>query len=274
MIEARTTAATADGRERRPLDAATSAETPATPRILTGSAVENKSSFTMNIKPVEAPRRDRKALRNPNPATRAKLMGAAAELLAADGFPELRIEEVARRAGTSVGTLYLYFDGKADLFVQLVLDFTDRLRTRLNEAAVGDGTVGERLAGRLDTYLDFVEENERGFLYFRDAGTVDTTVGRLSTWAVNAHAEDLQPLLREAMANGEFRTTDPVLLSHAIVALSQHLAGHWLEHRDSCSRADVQRFMDAFVAFGVAPRSLTSPPGHARATSAGAPDAT
>jgi AcrR family transcriptional regulator len=215
----------------------------------------NESLFTMGIKPVTSPKRGRKQLRSPNPAVTARVMDAAAALIREGGFPLLRVEEVAARAGVSVGTFYLYFEGKDDLFVQLVVEYTNRLRASLAAAYAVDGPFADRMQRALDAYLDFVEANEAGFLYFRDSGTVDTTVGRLSTWAASQHAEDLQPILEQAMAKGEIRRDDTVLLAQATVGLVQHLAGFWLEHRHHCSRGELQRFVNQLLMFGSTARS-------------------
>ena len=206
------------------------------------------------IKPVAGPKRARKELRNPNPAVTARLLEAAAELIRHEGFPQLRIEEIAEKAGVSVGTFYLYFAGKDDLFVQLVVEHTTRLRERLTAAYGFDGSYAERMQRELEAYLDFVEDNEAGFLYFRDSGTVDTTVGRLSTWAFDQHVADLRPVLEEAMERGEIRRDDVTLLAQATLGVVQHLAGFWVEHRDHCSRAELQRFVNQLLTFGSVPR--------------------
>ena len=181
-------------------------------------------------------------------------MEAAAALIRKDGVPSLRIEEIAERAGLSVGTFYLYFDGKADLFVNLVVDYTERLQERLRAAYESEGNAIERLQRALDAYLDFVSDHESGFLYFRNAGTVDTTVGSISSWAFSVHAEDLKPVLREAMESGQIRDVDPELAAQTILGLHQHVAGYWLENKDRVSREEVREFLASFVAVGLAPR--------------------
>ena len=49
-----------------------------------------------------------------------EILAAALESFAARGFAATRIEDVAARAGISKGTLYLYFDGKEELFKAVV----------------------------------------------------------------------------------------------------------------------------------------------------------
>lgn len=208
----------------------------------------------MEIKPVAGPKRRRRQLRNPNPAVPARITQAAAELLRGETFARLRVEEVATRAGVSVGTFYLYFDGKDDLFVQLVVSFTGRLRERLTAAYRRPGSHTERMQAALEAYLDFVEENEAGFLHFRDSGGIETTVGRLSTWAFDQHVEDLRPVIERAMDDGELRRADPVLVAQATLGLVQHLAGFWLENRRSHQREELHDFVGRLLMFGLSAR--------------------
>lgn len=195
------------------------------------------------IKPLPRKRGTRRRPRTPNPEARARLLLAAGQLINEEGVPQLRIDRIAERAGLSVGTFYLYFDGKADLFANLVVELTGRLRHRLRAGYARGASTAERLESALDAYLDFVASNEKGFLYFRDAGTVHTTVGPLNTWAFAQHAEDLRPLLEEGMERGEILRANPELLAQALLGLMQHLAGFWIENCERISRDEVKRML-------------------------------
>lgn len=207
-----------------------------------------------SIKPARTEKRPKRKLQTPNPEVRSRLTAAATELIRSKGFPNLRIEEIVERAGLSVGTFYLYFDSKADLFVNLVSDFTEDLRSRMRKVYEGEGTAMQRIIRGLDVYLDFVEENEKGFLYFVDAAdSMMTSAGRLSTWTFQIHAENMQPLLEEAMANGEIKKLDPELTAQALVGGVQHLATYWLEHRKRITRDELKTFINTFTGLGLAP---------------------
>jgi len=101
----------------------------------------------------------------------------------------------------------------------------------------------QRLGQVTDTYLDFVKEHERGFLYYHHVGHVDTTVGPLSAWACNQCALSLRPLLEEGMARGEIRKADPELLAQAVVGLTQHIASYWLQHQEVYTREQIKDFL-------------------------------
>jgi AcrR family transcriptional regulator len=61
-----------------------------------------------------------------------EICNAALEVFAEKGFAAAKLDEIARRAGVSKGTLYLYFKDKADLFRAVVRDTVapniDRIR--------------------------------------------------------------------------------------------------------------------------------------------------
>jgi AcrR family transcriptional regulator len=202
------------------------------------------------IRALPRPRPARKRTRTANPDAQRRLIEAAREVVNERGMTGLRVEDVARRAGLSVGTFYLYFEGKDDLFAKLVVEYTGRLRERMQAAyaktpaktTASTTDLANRFERGLIAYLDFVEENEKGFLHFRDAGAIETNAGRLSTWAMHQHAEDLKPLLVEGIEAGIFRDEDPDLLAQSMLGLIQHVAGWWIEHREHCSREQLQRF--------------------------------
>lgn len=210
------------------------------------------------MRPLPRERTARRRPRTPNPAVRTRLLLAAGQLINEAGLPQLRVDQIAERAGLSVGTFYLYFDGKADLFANLVVELTGRLRERLRAAYAEGGTTAERLERALDAYLDFAASNEKGFLYFRDTGTVHTTVGSLNTWAFEQHAQDLRPLLAEAMDRGEILREDPELLAQALLGLVQHLAGFWLENRDRIARDEIKRMLVALGTGSLQPEQRAS----------------
>jgi AcrR family transcriptional regulator len=203
-----------------------------------------------HIKAIQPSGRARRQLRTPNPLVRHQFIAAAARIINEEGFQALRVEEIAERAGLSVGTFYLYFESKDDLFVGLVIDYTDRLKHRIEAAAATEHAVVKRLALALEAYLDFVKESERGFLYYRDLGNTETTVGPLSVWACNHIAGALRPLLEEGISRGEIRAADPDLLAQALVGLTQHMAGYWLQHQETYSRKQVKELLWNFVRFG------------------------
>jgi AcrR family transcriptional regulator len=73
-------------------------------------------SFYVNLQAKrKAPRWERRKDARPE-----EIMAAALELFVERGFAATRLEDVAAHAGVAKGTLYLYFDGKEELFKAVV----------------------------------------------------------------------------------------------------------------------------------------------------------
>jgi AcrR family transcriptional regulator len=144
--------------------------------------------------------------------TRERLLRAAADVFAAQGFDGTRVAGIAAAAGVSNGALYAHFDSKADLLV-------DALRTHgrglLADVFAAEPDVpitdllvliGRRLARRRDA---------RGYLTVEAlvAARRDEDVARPMRDYVGERADWLAGLMRAAQADGE---VDPALSPDAL----------------------------------------------------------
>ena len=74
----------------------------------------------------------------------AELLEAALALFVEKGFAATRSEEVAKAAGVSKGTLYLYFPSKEELLKAVIQHFLGtEIETGIQEAAAADGPTAE-----------------------------------------------------------------------------------------------------------------------------------
>jgi AcrR family transcriptional regulator len=78
---------------------------------------------------------------NPD-ARRRDILAAAATIVESDGYAALTMRAVAAGATVSPGTIYQYFDNKAELFSHLMVDLIDGLRVALDALPAGTGTSG------------------------------------------------------------------------------------------------------------------------------------
>jgi AcrR family transcriptional regulator len=76
--------------------------------------------------------------------TRVRLMEAGMEVMARRGYHATRIDDVAKLAGVSHGTFYLYFANKDDLMLTLA----ERCATELGELTAQLGAISEGPSGR------------------------------------------------------------------------------------------------------------------------------
>src|SRR5450759_2683698 len=65
---------------------------------------------------------------------RERILRAAVDVFAQNGYFNAKVSEVARSAGVADGTIYLYFDGKEDLLVTIFREHTRNYLQSLERA--------------------------------------------------------------------------------------------------------------------------------------------
>ena len=151
-----------------------------------------------------------------------ELLAAAIDLFVERGFASTRLEDVAKRAGVSKGTLYLYFENKEELFKAVV---REAILPSLGEAEL---TVAE-FAGSSADLLGVVMHG-----WWEHVGATKASgivklmmaeAGNFPELAIFYHEEVIQRwtvliegLLRRGVERGEFRPMDVSVMVHVLIA--------------------------------------------------------
>ena len=98
--------------------------------------------------------------------SRRRILDAARDVFFRDGFMLANLDEVATRAGVAKGTLYRYFESKADLYVAVLAEKGQVFVQKMNEVAQAGGPVRESLRKLGDFYLDHWTEHMDYFQIF------------------------------------------------------------------------------------------------------------
>ena len=151
-----------------------------------------------------------------------EIAAAALEVFAERGFAGARMEEIARRAGVTKGTVYLYFPSKEDLF-----------RAVVRESIVPGVEIGERLVSEFEgdsaallrelvwRWWEFMED-PRVQLVPKLIQSESANFPELATFYVTEVVQRVRRLfaavIRRGVERGEFREVDPVLAARLAVA--------------------------------------------------------
>ena len=73
-----------------------------------------------------------------------KLLSSAEELFASKGFYNTSISDICRHAGTAVGTFYIYFETKTDVYRYLMETYKHEIKHKLAESIKGCKTRYEK----------------------------------------------------------------------------------------------------------------------------------
>lgn len=168
-----------------------------------------------------------------------QILDAAFEVFAEHGLASARLDDIARRAGVSKGTIYLYFPSKEDLFREVV------------RHTVGDAIddIERRLAGATatDDLNAFMDAKWR-FLCSPKFPPLQRWVhGELTAYPELAEfyghevlgrgRQLLRSILERGMERGEFRRMDSGVAARALVALLVTY-GNWRHKPVLCESMD------------------------------------
>lgn len=80
-----------------------------------------------------------------DPAKRAQILAGAGQVIGRMGYDAASVNDIAREAGVSKGTIYVYFADKVDLFEALMEETRARLFTALGAELERPGPLRERM---------------------------------------------------------------------------------------------------------------------------------
>ncbi len=98
--------------------------------------------------------------------SRRQILDAARIVFFRDGFMAANLDEVAENAGVAKGTLYRYFESKADLYVAVLADNGDGFTQRMEEAVSGGERGLEKIERLSHFYYDYWIRHPKYFQIF------------------------------------------------------------------------------------------------------------
>lgn len=107
--------------------------------------------------------------------TRADLVAAARKIFVRDGYPDSKIVDIARRARTSIGSFYTYFEGKEEILAAVLAEAqSDMLHiTVLDEGEEHLDQIDMVIRRALTAYLTFYRDNVGLMLLIEQVAGID-----------------------------------------------------------------------------------------------------
>lgn len=88
--------------------------------------------------------------------TKNKIYNAAVELLENNGYQNIRIEDICKQAGVSVGSFYTHFNSKNDILVEIFKKADDYFREEVSKS-LGDKSTFDKIIDYFDFYAKYDE---------------------------------------------------------------------------------------------------------------------
>ena len=151
------------------------------------------------------------ARRRLSPADRrAELLALGAEVFGKRPYDEVRIDEIAERAGVSRALMYHYFPDKRAFFVAVVKDEADRLYEATNKDAVTGLTMFEEVRIGVLAYMAYHEQNpEAAWAAYVGLGRSDPVLLGTSEEAKTRQLEHIMTRIGEVVAGVQEAKLEP-----------------------------------------------------------------
>lgn len=107
--------------------------------------------------------------------TRDRLLGAAAQLFATDGFSGTSVAMIAKRAGVTTGAIYSNFSGKEDLFAAVVERHMARQVHEYRRLYSEGSSPAERMQSGADRWMALINDEPEYFPLYVEVWRVSLT---------------------------------------------------------------------------------------------------
>lgn len=193
-----------------------------------------------------------------------ELLDAALDLFVERGYAATRLEDVARRAGVSKGTLYLYYENKEELFKAVVrASIVPAIGDAEDQLAAFNGPSCDLMRIVLLGWWDRIGTTKASGivkLVMAEANNFPDLAAFYREEVIARGTRLIQTMLQRGVARGEFREMDVEMTTQVLVAPVLMLM-LWKHSFGPCDAADIDppRFLENLLELAI--RGLHAPPG-------------
>lgn len=180
-----------------------------------------------------------------------EILFAALQVFSSKGFNATRLDEVAKKAGISKGTLYLYFDSKQALFKAVVTEF---VLPQIQQAEIHAGNYQGPIR---DLLINLLQHWQNNILQTELAGIPKMIIAEASNFpemaefyvenVVNRVLKFISGLIRLGVERGEFHRCDPANTARAFLS-PLVFSAIWQHSMSSFDKAfDTKAYLDTHI---------------------------
>ena len=183
--------------------------------------------------------------------TRAALLRAAEKVFGEKGYYAASISEITQEAKVAMGTFYLYFKDKEDIFRALVAHMLELVRAHLRKHVANAASQMEAERLGLKAFLSFVSRHKNLYRIVLDSYSVDETI--YSSY-FQVFAELYSRRLERAEEQGEIVPGDAEVRAWCLIGISNFLGMRYARWKRPASMEKVVDTAFDLIAHGLQPR--------------------
>jgi AcrR family transcriptional regulator len=154
---------------------------------------------------------------------RRQLVDFAARRFATYGYHPTSISDIVDGLGVGKGVFYWYFESKEELFRQILMDAQKDLRRSQRQAIADEPDPVRRIEAGIKATVEWLDTNRHLFVLSEFARTEERFAPLIRRSEEQAVADAL-PHVKAGIAAGLIRREEPLVLAHAILGVTDHLA--------------------------------------------------
>ncbi|MCS7459677.1 TetR/AcrR family transcriptional regulator [Paenibacillus doosanensis] len=152
---------------------------------------------------------------------------ATIQLLNEIGFAETSMSKIAKRAGVSAATIYVYFQNKEDMLGKLYLNVKQQMSRRMFQGFADTAPVQEGFELVVRNYLEFILNNKDEFLFIEQF-TNSPLLQNLCLEESGSLFNPIYELFEQGKRQGLFKQEDTrLLITYAMFPLAQLAKDHY-----------------------------------------------
>ena len=159
-----------------------------------------------------------------------QLMEFAAVRFAENGYDPTSVADIVSGMGVGKGVFYWYFSSKEELLGEILRDAQRELR-RAQQAAITDiEDPLQRIERGIRATMAWLADHRHLFTLFQFAA-VDERFAPALRRGQDVAVGDVAKHVKDGVVNGEIADIDPLVMTHAILGVTNHLARTFIFER-------------------------------------------
>jgi AcrR family transcriptional regulator len=189
---------------------------------------------------------------------RLQILARSAELFATSGYHPTSVADIVRECGVGKGVFYWYFESKEELFTEIIR--TNQLALRKHQARMIGNEVDplKRIEAGIYATMTWLDANRHVFALFQFAAA-ESLFAHLITDGAEVGVADTMRHVKDGIACGQFHDGDPLMITTAIIGVTNALSRRFLSAPDSEVQPEaVAAEATTFILFGLASTDQTT----------------
>jgi|SRR5579872_2722719 len=176
---------------------------------------------------------------------RETILEAALKAFSRSGYDGTSVDAIAAEASIAKGTVYLYFESKAEIYLSAIMHEANRLYQETERRFAAPGASGDKIEQFIRIRLEYAE-NHRDFcrIYFSEFGTTAALPPKIEKEIRKKYrlqTDLLASVINEGISKGEIRPMPARIAAFAIADATRGLVEkRLLGWSDAVVEADIQ----------------------------------